>query len=123
VGISLLPDVYSRCLPGLQRSDSWGGVAPRDLLRSDADFGPLYKIFDANDPGALNLHVPVFIGVGTADSAFPPALVRTLVDRLRANGAKVKYRTYEGIEHGGPEMLAAYSDYARFIAARFGGSR
>jgi pimeloyl-ACP methyl ester carboxylesterase len=115
-GAAAIQQVYSRCYYELKGPDSLGGIAPSDLTRSDADYAPFFRILDANDPVALKISVPIFMGQGTKDPAL--GAVSDLVRKLRRNGARVEYKLYP-VTHGAPEVMAAYPDYSRFIAARF----
>jgi len=98
---ALLPDLERRCNAGLGQADSWGGLAPADIIRAGYDRTALYRVIDANDPARLAIHVPVLVQQGQADALVFPAFTDALVKSLEANGAKVEYRTYPGADHGG----------------------
>ena len=98
--LGLLPDIEKRCNNELGEADSWGGIAPAQIIRDGYDRSALYKIIDANDPRRLRLKVPTLIQQGTADALVFPAFSDEVVASLQDNGAKVDYRKYDGADHG-----------------------
>ena len=98
--LALLPDIEKRCNNELGEPDSWGGIAPAQIIRDGYDRSALYKIIDANDPRRLRLKVPTLIQQGTADALVFPAFSDEVVASLKDNGAKVDYRKYDGADHG-----------------------
>jgi len=96
---ALVPDVEKKCLGGLSKADSWGGIAPSKLLKSDADQADLQAVLTANDPETLKLTVPVLLLQGSADTAVFPIFTDGLNASLVKNGASVEYKTYPGKGH------------------------
>lgn len=113
------PETLTKCLPTLGRSDSLGGVAPADLLRSDADTTALLKALSANDPENLKIRTAVAVEQGGSDTTVFKAVTDQLVDELRAKGTKIAYRTYSGVSHAGIVNSGA-PDATRFIGKHFG---
>jgi pimeloyl-ACP methyl ester carboxylesterase len=116
---ALLPDVERRCLADLGKSDSWGGLAPASILRTDYDRTALYAAIGANDPMRLRLRVPVLVQQGLADLLVFPSFTDAVVKALRTNGARVDYRTYAGADHPGV-VGAGEADTAAWLKQRLG---
>src|SRR3954468_9746506 len=56
----LSPQVNERCLIELGQGDSFGGLAPAEVFRDDADLGPLSRALDADDDAEnLRIRTPV----------------------------------------------------------------
>ncbi len=112
----LWPQVRVRCLVELIRPDSFGGIAPADLLREDADTGPLLKVLAKMNP-AVRAKGPILLAQGTLDTTvfqlFTDKLNGELVDR----GNRVDYKLYPGVDHG--EVVAAAQEHVmRFLKRR-----
>ena len=114
---ALLPDVERRCLGQLSEPDSWGGVAPANLLAAGADRGALNAEIAANDPEKLHFTVPVLLLQGTADTSVYRSFTDGLDTSLVAGGADVTYKTYPGVDHY-PLLAAAQADATAFFASR-----
>jgi predicted esterase len=69
------------------------------------------------DPEHLTLRTPVLIPQGEADGTVFPAFTDQLDAELTARGAKVTYKKYPGVSHGGI-VDAAAADATSFIAKR-----
>ena len=119
LGVSTWPQLQTKCYPEIKGPGSFGRLAPADILRPDADFEPLYRVLEANEPATLHLRAPVFIGQGLADTSVAPAATEHLIAQLRAHGASVDYHAYPGAQHGAPEVIASRHDVAAFAARRF----
>jgi hypothetical protein len=118
-GLALYPETLSKCLPALGQADSFGGLAPADMVRSDADLSRLAAGLDASDPENLKITTPLDVEQGKADTTVIPALTDQLVKQLRARGTKVVYGSYDNTSHGGVVVTAA--DHATaYIKKRFG---
>jgi pimeloyl-ACP methyl ester carboxylesterase len=104
---ALYPDTLTKCLPTLGQSDSFGGLAPADMIRSDADLSRLVSGLDASDPENLKITTPVDVEQGKADTTVFPAYTDDLVKQLSTRGTKVVYRTYDNVTHGGVVVSAA----------------
>lgn len=106
---SLYPQTEQTCLPQLAESDSFGGMAPADLLKNNADTTVLYEVLDAMNP-AVKIGPPVFLAQGTADTTVFPFFTDQLNGELDALGDDVDYKTYPGVNHGA--IVAAAEDDA-----------
>jgi pimeloyl-ACP methyl ester carboxylesterase len=115
---ALFPQTNSRCLPELQTSDSFGGLAPSEFFRDGADLTDLEKVVDGNDPEELTIGVPLLISQGTTDTTVPKGISDALVDELRGRKTKIKYLTYENVGHA-DVVLAGADDATAYIKARF----
>ncbi len=95
------PQGATQCLDKLVAPQSFGGIPPAELLRSDADLGPLVAAIDKyDDPENLTLRTPVLIEQGEADATVFPSFTDQLNDKLEAKGAKVTYKKFPGVDHG-----------------------
>jgi dienelactone hydrolase len=103
----LYPETLTKCLLELSLSDSFGGVAPADLFRDDADISAVGPALDANDPENLTIRSPLAIEQGGADTTVIPGLTDALVKKLRGRGSKIDYKTYKNVSHGGVVDAAA----------------
>ena len=117
---ALYPQTLTTCLPQLGRDDSFGALAPADLPRDDADLTPFLRAIGESDPEQLTLRrAPVFVAQGTADRTVFKLFTDPLVDELRARGANVTYRTYEGVQHS-PVVAASLRDALAWLTTRLG---
>jgi dienelactone hydrolase len=97
--LPLLPQVDTKCNTQLGASDSFGGLAPSELLRPGADTSALLTVLDAQNPD-LKIRVPTLLLQGLADSTVFSFFTDDLDKELKAKGDKVDYRTYPGVSHG-----------------------
>jgi pimeloyl-ACP methyl ester carboxylesterase len=104
---ALYPETLTKCLPQLSQSDSIGGIAPADFFKQDYDLGPLTAALDVSDPENLKIKSPLDVEQGAADTTVFPGLTQDTVKQLRGRGAKVVYKTYKGVSHGGVVVAAA----------------
>jgi pimeloyl-ACP methyl ester carboxylesterase len=111
---ALLPQVEDRCLAQLGQADSWGGLAPADLLQAGADRTALQKVLAENDPGTLRFTVPVLVLQGTADTAVFESFTHDLFNTLKAKKTDIAYKTYEGAGHY-PLLARAERDATAFF--------
>jgi pimeloyl-ACP methyl ester carboxylesterase len=108
--VALYPQVDQTCLPQLSAPDSFGGIAPADLLQNPIDSSPEFAdVLDGMNP-ALKIPNPVLIAQGTADTTVFPTFTDQLNAELNDLGDNVDYKTYPGITHG--EVVAAAEDDA-----------
>jgi predicted esterase len=75
---------------------------------------------NTQDPETLHIRTPVEILQGTADTTVLPPFTDQLDQQLVANHAKVTYRKYDGIDHGGI-VKAANSDALAFARKQLRG--
>ncbi|UTI63391.1 alpha/beta fold hydrolase [Paraconexibacter antarcticus] len=99
--LALYPQVDTLCQPELGAASSFGGLAPKDILKADVPLDPLVAAIDrTDDPENLKLRTPVLVEQGSADTTVFPSFNAQLVDELRAKGAKVDSRVLPGVTHG-----------------------
>ncbi len=91
----LRPQVEARCYADLTSPDSFGGLAPAQLLgpRGDEMKAALLKVLRDNDVDQLRFDrgLPVRIDSGTVDTVSPQPLVSGLVQTYRRAGVRVTY--------------------------------
>src|SRR3954447_17305580 len=116
---ALYPQIDERCLDALGRPDSFGSVSPAGLLRADADLALITAALEADDdPDTLKISGPVLIEQGKADTTVLPNFTTALASSLRA---KVTYKTYDGINHGGAVVdKKPATDATKFVKSRLG---
>ncbi len=114
--LALFGQVDQKCLGDLGQTDSIGGIAPADLIRDDANLGPLEKVLTKNNPD-VETSAPILVLQGLADTTVFPTYTNELVGELEDKGDKVDYKTYEGADHGGV-MTAGLDDANAFLAKR-----
>src|SRR3954452_10356359 len=119
---ALYPQTLTQCLPQLQSANSFGGLAPADIVRSDVNLAPIVAALSAkDDPEDLKIRTPVRIQQGTADTTVFPAFTDSLVDAYRKRGTKLVYRVYDVVNHGGVVTTATpAADATKYIRSRLG---
>lgn len=118
---ALYPQVDQVCLGDLTEADAFGGLAPAELFKPGANLAPVIAALNENDPETLKLRAPVQIEQGTADGTVIPLFTNQLVPKLKANGATVTYKTYDGVDHAGAVMNSkAAADATAFVKKRLG---
>jgi pimeloyl-ACP methyl ester carboxylesterase len=114
--LALFPQIDKVCLGPLNSASSFGGLAPAELVRPGANLDPLNKILDAQNPN-LKIAAPILLAQGLSDTTVLPFMTNQLDTELVAGKNKVKYLTYDGIEHVGV-VAAADQPTRKFFAAR-----
>ena len=116
---ALYPLTLTKCLPQLNAADSYGSVAPADLLRSGVDTGPIAAALTQRaDPDALKIRTSLRIQQGEADATVFKAFTDQLVAGYSA-GVKLAYKTYPGVDHGGAVKDAkSAQDATSYIRSR-----
>lgn len=110
--LALVPRIERDCFAQLDDADSWGSIAPGDILRDDVDPRPVIDFTAAQDPGRLRLQVPTEVQTGANDADASPAASQATADALRA-----RFRSYPATDHR--EVLAAgRRDLERFLDRR-----
>jgi dienelactone hydrolase len=110
---ALYPQLDEKCLVDLAKADSFGGFAPANLFRADADVNPVITALGKDDdPEELKIPGPVLIEQGKADTTVFPNFTAALNSELKAKGVKVTYKTYAGVDHAGAVLKAAPSNDA-----------
>jgi fermentation-respiration switch protein FrsA (DUF1100 family) len=116
---ALYPQLDERCLDGIDAADSFGGLAPADLLKPEASLDPIVAALKADDdPQNLKISGPVLIEQGKADTTVLPNFTISLSSELKA---KVTLKTYDGVDHAGAVVKKApSSDATKFIKKLLG---
>jgi pimeloyl-ACP methyl ester carboxylesterase len=114
---ALVPEVGTECLPQLSGPNSWGGLAPSQIVNPTADTTAIYKVLTAENP-ALKISAPVLILQGEADTTVFPAFTDQLDTELIAKGDKVAYDKFPGIVHGNV-VMAGYKAATAALATWF----
>jgi pimeloyl-ACP methyl ester carboxylesterase len=104
---ALYPETVAKCLPQLSQADSIGGLAPSEFFRDGTDTSALVAALDVSDPENLKIKSPLAVEQGAADTTVFPGLTDDLVKRLRGRGARIDYKTYAKVSHGGVVVSAA----------------
>jgi pimeloyl-ACP methyl ester carboxylesterase len=112
-GAALYPQTLTTCLPQLGSSSSFGGLAPAQVFNSNNDLAPLEAALGKSDPEHLRIKTPLMIAQGTADTTVFKTFTDQLDQELTTLGAKIEYKTYAGVDHGGV-VAAADSDALAF---------
>jgi pimeloyl-ACP methyl ester carboxylesterase len=117
----LYPQTLTKCLSTLSSAQSFGALAPADLIRSDVDVKPVVAALNRQDPETLKIRTPVRVQQGTADTTVFPAFTDALVSDYRKSGMKVAYRTYPGVNHGGIVTTSVSArDATKYVRSRLG---
>jgi predicted esterase len=114
---ALYPQTRSRCYDELSRTDSFGGLPLNQFVQSNANLAPVLTVLGESDPEHLRMRTPVRIEQGTADQTVFESFTKQLADEYAANGVKVAYKTYDGVNHG-DVVNAAAADATRWIRRR-----
>jgi pimeloyl-ACP methyl ester carboxylesterase len=114
--LALFPQIDKLCLGELNAASSFGGLAPAELVRPGANLDPLNKILDEQNPN-LKIRAPILLAQGLSDTTVLPFMSNQLDAELRARKNKVRYLTYDGIEHVGI-VGAADQPTRKFFAAQ-----
>jgi dienelactone hydrolase len=114
---AVYPQTETVCYDALSATSSFGGVPLNQILRSSASLDPLFAAVGGNDPEKLSIKTPVRIEQGDADGTVFKVFTDQLVDQYKTGGAKVTYKLYPGVSHGGV-VNAAAKDSTTFIKGR-----
>jgi pimeloyl-ACP methyl ester carboxylesterase len=115
---ALYPQTLTKCLPDLEKTDSFGGLAPASLFKAGADTAPLIAKLNANDPEDLVFKTPLLIEQGEADTTVFPGLTDETVAEYKSHGMHPTYDTYDGVTHEQVVKTGA-KDASAWIAKRF----
>ena len=118
----LYPQTLTKCLGQLDAADSYGSVAPADLLRPDVDTAPIATALTQRaDPDELKIRTPVQIQQGEADTTVFKSITDQLVAGYSSSVKKLTYKHYPGVDHGGAVKNArAAKDATTFIKLHAG---
>jgi pimeloyl-ACP methyl ester carboxylesterase len=119
---ALYPQTLTKCLGQLDAADSYGSVAPADLLRSDFDTAPIATaLSQMEDPDELKIRTPVQIQQGEADTTVFKSFTDQLVAGYSAGNKKLTYKHYPGVDHGGAvENARSAKDATAYIKQHVG---
>ncbi len=115
---ALLPAVQKECTAALSASNSWGGLAPAQIVRQGANTTALYHVLDGENP-ALKIGAPVVIVQGSADTTVFPQFTNQLRGELVNKGDHVQYDVVQGAIHGDVVALGD-TTFTSWLAKRFG---
>lgn len=115
---ALLPEVGRECLAQLAEPNSWGGLAPSQIVSPGANTTAIYKVLNAENP-ALKIAAPVLILQGEADTTVYPAFTDQLDTELIAKGDQVTYTKFPGVVHGNV-VAAGFDVTTAALASWFG---
>jgi pimeloyl-ACP methyl ester carboxylesterase len=112
------PQVDHKCLTQLH--PIFDSIAPSEIFRSDADLTPFAAALNRlDDPENLKIKGLVRIEQGTADTTVLPPFTDQLAQELPKKGAKVSYKKWDGVTHGGAVTDPKPSgDATAFITSR-----
>jgi pimeloyl-ACP methyl ester carboxylesterase len=113
---ALYPETRQVCLQRLAEPDSFGGLAPADLLNKNADLTDFDDILGGMNP-AVKTRAPVLLTQGSSDATVFPFFTDLLNGELEKRGDDVTYKTYPGVNHGGI-VAAAEDDALAFFEKR-----
>lgn len=100
--VALLPHLEQRCHLEMSLPDSWGGLAPNQIVgpKFAAASKRFYGILDANDPFGVRLgRTPVRVDQGLLDVVASDPAARMFVLSQRLRGANVTYKMYPAGTH------------------------
>lgn len=100
--------------------EGFGGIAPADLLRPDADVKPILTALNANDSETVTIRTPLRVEQGAKDAIVFPFFTDQLVAGLRKRGTRVTFAKRAGVDHGGIVRAGAAGSTA-WIANRLKG--
>jgi pimeloyl-ACP methyl ester carboxylesterase len=118
-GKALYPQTLTKCQADLVKPNSFGAVAPADLIRSGADLKPLEQALAARDDvESVRIKTPIQIDQGTDDMTVFPTFTDDLATQFEARKNPLTYLKYDGVTHGGV-VKAANKNALAFLKARF----
>ncbi|MCF2529534.1 lipase family protein [Yinghuangia soli] len=91
-----------------------------DILKADADLGPITAVLEASAPEKAKPAVPVFMLQGGQDPL--AALNLPMAQSLCAGGAQIEYRPYPELAHDPTEVSVAGLDIVAWVEARQAGT-
>ncbi len=97
--LALFPQVGKKCLLELSRPDSFGGIAPAEMVRDDADPAALYDVLADQNPD-VKTKAPIFMAQGSDDTTVFKYFTDQLADELEEAGNDLAYKVYEDTDHG-----------------------
>jgi dienelactone hydrolase len=116
----LYPQTLNLCLAELAAPDSFGGLAPADIFRSDANLDALAQALDTFDPENLRIPTRVRVDQGDADGTVFKNFTDDMVKTLEGRDVKIDYVIHKGTTHGGVVTDAAKASTS-WIKQRLGG--
>lgn len=114
--LPLYPQLNQTCVPQLQGPDSFGGIAPSELLAPNVDRRVFNRVLGQMNP-AVRTSRPIFLAQGLADTTVLPQYTARLERELTGLGDRVDYATYPDVSH--LEIpFASGSDVLSFFQSR-----
>jgi pimeloyl-ACP methyl ester carboxylesterase len=98
---ALYPQTLTKCIGQLAQTTSFGALTPAQLFRTGVDLNLGYTLLGKSDPEHLKITTPLYIAQGSADTTVIPGFTDQLDQQLTAAGAKIDYKHYPGVDHGG----------------------
>lgn len=120
---ALWPQLETRCLAGLGEADSWGGLAPAQILgpRGSEASRLLQESLARQDVRRLRLRdVPVRIDEGVLDEVAPAPFTEQLAQTYRAQGLRVTLARWPAGHSDTVTEQQAVPQAAAWILARLG---
>jgi pimeloyl-ACP methyl ester carboxylesterase len=114
---ALYPETLTKCIGDLSQASAFGSLTPAQLFRAGADLTAGYALLGKSDPEHLKIGTPLYVAQGAADTTVIPGFTDALVQQLTSAGAKIEYKHYPGIGHGGI-VSAALTDTLAWARAR-----
>jgi pimeloyl-ACP methyl ester carboxylesterase len=114
---ALVPEVSRECLTQLSQPNSWGGLAPSQIVQPGANTTAIFKVLAGENP-ALKIPAPVQIVQGEADATVFPVFTDQLNSELVAKGDSVTYTKLPGVDHGSV-VAAGFSTASKRLASWF----
>jgi pimeloyl-ACP methyl ester carboxylesterase len=117
--MALYPQTLTDCLDKLDQSTSWGGLAPSQIFRPDADLNPLLAFLNKDvDPEGLTIKTPVRVEQGVSDTTVFKIFTDQLVSDYTQRHVPVTYKTYDGIDHTHVVTGKPAADATKWIRGR-----
>jgi pimeloyl-ACP methyl ester carboxylesterase len=116
---ALYPQTTTDCYLALRQPASFGGLAPAEIVRPDADRTAFLAALATSEPQKLRIGTPVRIDQGANDGTVFKAFTDQLASEYRKAKVKLTYEVYPGVDHAGV-MTAAAKSATKWIRARLG---
>jgi pimeloyl-ACP methyl ester carboxylesterase len=118
---ALYPQIDTKCIGDLSKPDSFGAIAPANLLRAGVDTSGIVAELNANDPETLKIPGKIQIEQGKADDTVLPSFTDSLVGEYGKKHLAVTYKTYPGVNHVGAVTGGKpAADATKFVKRRLG---
>jgi pimeloyl-ACP methyl ester carboxylesterase len=116
---ALYPQTLTKCLGYLASANSFGALAPAQLIRPEVDIRDVVSALNAQDPDELTIRGSLRIQQGEADTTVFKTFTDQLVAGYSAAAVDLVYKTYPGVNHGGAVTDAkSAGDATSYIRSR-----